>query len=634
MAVTQYIGARYVPVLADPLEWSSANAYEPLTIVTYQGDSYTSRQFVPAGVAITNTDFWAQSGNYNAQIESYRQEVARIAALLDDIEGDVSDAKTAANNALAYLGTGWSDVDTVRAAINELNQAIGTLPAGVTDIGSALTSIGEEFTTLDGTIDGINDDIDALETTLTGFDSTHQVKTYVDNIDEELSNQTARYRKGITALSDKNFAVASRHIHTGEYSAVQGFCVFKQNNVLYWAQSQLVSDSNGSLEIYSMETHELVGSVTGYFGHMHGMEYINGKIYVDGCVAGVSANYTVVDVSNPAAPSIIQGYTTISTANVVTRICFISETKCLLLRSNTGQIWEHDFSTGTDTLICTLSDTALYNVTLQNFTYSAEIDAFVFGCYNDYSVYVYDATTGQRLNVIHVPTLNYHTCIQELEGACILDGVLYVNSPEPCGSINLTTLLCYDFVHGTPLKAFNIRPAASVSGAYIRCDIEETASLVNPTQYHFRFANDVVNLMRFYGTNVPLRIHVAGSSYQYPIFLSNVKTTLQFDDSITLHAGISCNEADILLVGLAYATFDGANTANTYAIGSTGSKVVVTGKPTLSGTMTREIQCSYGSELIIPYNLTFADVSLNQTVAFVKNDDNFTKQNSLVFKEA
>lgn len=73
--VRQYVGARYVPVFADPLEWSNQTDYEPLTVVTYQGNSYTSMQSVPAGIDIANTEYWAQTGNYNAQIEAYRQEV-------------------------------------------------------------------------------------------------------------------------------------------------------------------------------------------------------------------------------------------------------------------------------------------------------------------------------------------------------------------------------------------------------------------------------------------------------------------------------------------------------------------------------------------------------------------------------
>lgn len=73
--VRQYVGARYVPVFADPLEWSDTIGYEPLTVVLHEGNSYTSRQSVPVGIDIGNTTYWAETGNYNAQIEAYRQEV-------------------------------------------------------------------------------------------------------------------------------------------------------------------------------------------------------------------------------------------------------------------------------------------------------------------------------------------------------------------------------------------------------------------------------------------------------------------------------------------------------------------------------------------------------------------------------
>ena len=78
MAVTQYIGARYVPLFADPIDWDINKGYEPLTIVYYQGNSYTSKQHVPSGTDITNTDYWALTGNYNAQIEAYREEVLQF----------------------------------------------------------------------------------------------------------------------------------------------------------------------------------------------------------------------------------------------------------------------------------------------------------------------------------------------------------------------------------------------------------------------------------------------------------------------------------------------------------------------------------------------------------------------------
>lgn len=86
----QYIGARYVPIFGrkgeTSIEWDNSAPYEPLTIVLYQGNSYTSRQFVPAGVEITNTAYWAETGNYNAQVEQYRQEVLQYEQEVDALK--------------------------------------------------------------------------------------------------------------------------------------------------------------------------------------------------------------------------------------------------------------------------------------------------------------------------------------------------------------------------------------------------------------------------------------------------------------------------------------------------------------------------------------------------------------------
>lgn len=73
----EYTGMRYVPVFADPPEWSSANSYEPLEIVIHEGNSYTSKTFVPVGIDISDPQYWALTGNYNAQVEQYRQEVSQ-----------------------------------------------------------------------------------------------------------------------------------------------------------------------------------------------------------------------------------------------------------------------------------------------------------------------------------------------------------------------------------------------------------------------------------------------------------------------------------------------------------------------------------------------------------------------------
>lgn len=91
MAVREYIGARYVPLLADPVEWDSTREYEPLTIVIHQGNSFTSRQSVPVGIDILNEHYWAATGNYNAQTEAYRRETASVATGLQEVQHDIDD---------------------------------------------------------------------------------------------------------------------------------------------------------------------------------------------------------------------------------------------------------------------------------------------------------------------------------------------------------------------------------------------------------------------------------------------------------------------------------------------------------------------------------------------------------------
>ena len=84
----QYIGARYVPKFADPIEWNDQTSYEALTIVNYMGASYTSKKAVTAGIRPTNTEYWAVTGNYNAQVEAYRQEVARCEENIEEIQNN------------------------------------------------------------------------------------------------------------------------------------------------------------------------------------------------------------------------------------------------------------------------------------------------------------------------------------------------------------------------------------------------------------------------------------------------------------------------------------------------------------------------------------------------------------------
>lgn len=84
----QYIGARYVPIFGrkgeSSIEWDNSAPYEPLTIVINNGVSYTSRKYVPAGIELNDTDYWAETYRFNAQVEQYRQEVLSFDSRISD----------------------------------------------------------------------------------------------------------------------------------------------------------------------------------------------------------------------------------------------------------------------------------------------------------------------------------------------------------------------------------------------------------------------------------------------------------------------------------------------------------------------------------------------------------------------
>lgn len=86
----KYVGARYVPLFAEPAEWNINSTYEPLTIVLNEGNSYTSKQYVPVGIQIDNEEYWALTGNYNAQVEQYRQEVQQLESNVENLQTKLS----------------------------------------------------------------------------------------------------------------------------------------------------------------------------------------------------------------------------------------------------------------------------------------------------------------------------------------------------------------------------------------------------------------------------------------------------------------------------------------------------------------------------------------------------------------
>lgn len=72
----QYVGARYVPKIMG--EWNKALQYEALSVVTYMGNSFTSKVPVPANIEINNEKYWVNTANYNAQIDMIYNENKKL----------------------------------------------------------------------------------------------------------------------------------------------------------------------------------------------------------------------------------------------------------------------------------------------------------------------------------------------------------------------------------------------------------------------------------------------------------------------------------------------------------------------------------------------------------------------------
>lgn len=66
------------PIFADPIEWDINLEYEDLSVVLHNGDSYTAKKAVPAGIDIHNKNYWALTANFNAQLQTCRDEIAQV----------------------------------------------------------------------------------------------------------------------------------------------------------------------------------------------------------------------------------------------------------------------------------------------------------------------------------------------------------------------------------------------------------------------------------------------------------------------------------------------------------------------------------------------------------------------------
>lgn len=139
MANRQYIGARYVPKVFNnngSNEWVSGITYEPLTIVTYLNNSYTSVKPVPSNVGSPNlaTEYWACTGDFTGEIDDLRELISDTASTLNTkidtqdnaLQGQINTINgkltsidklnRSVNRKFIFIGDSYNDADKMHCA--------------------------------------------------------------------------------------------------------------------------------------------------------------------------------------------------------------------------------------------------------------------------------------------------------------------------------------------------------------------------------------------------------------------------------------------------------------------------------------------------------------------------------------
>lgn len=213
-----------MPLFADPIDWDKTKTYEPLTIVYYQGNSYTSRQSVPAGVDITDTTYWALTGNYNAQIEQYRKETAsKLSTVTTDgtLKGDgtkTDPLKVKLNHSTVMSDTGKTVYPTLMHKQGDSSTILGigfNVGDGLTsyntedaDVGSGLRLASEIQTSIENSEQSLNALGAGTPETATQFKDKVQANS--DAI-QALDSKTS---KTVDSALDSHMIV---HAHRGSY---------------------------------------------------------------------------------------------------------------------------------------------------------------------------------------------------------------------------------------------------------------------------------------------------------------------------------------------------------------------------------------------------------------------------------
>ena len=224
---SQYIGSRYVPIFADPIEWDNHRSYESLTIVTHDGESYTSKCNVGPGVDITNTRYWAKTGAYNAQVEQYKNEVkdlssqvsgfasdnAEFREKIDQFTKDNAEMKNTVAEDKARVDALAERVATAETEIDGLQATTAQHTTEIADLHAKDEDLQRQITSNDGDIAALQAKDVEHDSRLTGID------TKLKSHDASIAQNTADIAKNTKNIQDNAANIAKNAHELADHAA-------------------------------------------------------------------------------------------------------------------------------------------------------------------------------------------------------------------------------------------------------------------------------------------------------------------------------------------------------------------------------------------------------------------------------
>lgn len=219
---SQYVGARYVPKFAEPIDWDTERGYESLTIVTYKGESYTSKCPVPPGIDIKNERYWALTGAYNAQVEEYKNQVKDLS---EQVTGFASDNREFREKITQYdkdnaemknsVASTVARVDALAERVDNADASISDLQAGQAQAVTDIAALEAKDSDLQRQISSNDTDISALQAKDREQDARlSAIETVNDAQAATLSQNTQDIARNTENIQDNaaNIAVNSKEL--------------------------------------------------------------------------------------------------------------------------------------------------------------------------------------------------------------------------------------------------------------------------------------------------------------------------------------------------------------------------------------------------------------------------------------